>query len=135
MPDRLYQAIEGAIGLELDGRVFERCAVDLLRKAYYADLRGTPHGRDAGMDGISGPDSSTLITDEYRAYRAVRSVMPHETIPHSERFADGDIHTNTIEGFWSLLKRAWYGTHHHYKEHYTPLYGSRLTGCLATSRR
>ena len=49
---------------------------------------------------------STLITDEYRAYRAVRSVMPHETISHSERFADGDIHTNTIEGFWSLLKRA-----------------------------
>ena len=57
MPDRLYQAIEGAIGLELDGRVFERCAVELLRKAYYADLRGTPHERDAGMDGISGPDS------------------------------------------------------------------------------
>ena len=57
MPDRLYQAIEGAIGLELDGRVFERCAVDLLRKGYYADLRGTLHERDAGMDGISGPDS------------------------------------------------------------------------------
>ena len=57
MPYRLYQAIEGAIGLELDGRAFERCAVDLLRKAYYADLRGTPHERDAGMDGISGPDS------------------------------------------------------------------------------
>ncbi len=26
------------------------------------------------------------------------------------------IHTNTIEGFWSLLKRAWYGSHHHYVE-------------------
>ena len=65
---------------------------------------------------------STLITDEYGAYRAVRSVMPHQTISHSERYVDGDKHTNTIEGFWSLLKRAWYGTHHHYKEHYTPLY-------------
>ena len=41
----------------MDGRLFERCAVDLLRKTYYADLRGTPHERDAGMDGISGPDS------------------------------------------------------------------------------
>ena len=48
--------------------------------------------------------------------------MPHQTIPHSERFDDGGLHTNTIEGFWSLLKRTWYGTHHHYKEHYTPLY-------------
>ncbi len=57
MPDRLYEDIERAIGLELDGRLFERCAVGLLRKAYYPDLRGTPHGRDAGMDGISGPDS------------------------------------------------------------------------------
>ena len=65
---------------------------------------------------------STLITDEYGAYRAVRSVMPHQTISHSERYVDGDKHTNTIEGFWSLLKRAWYGTHHHYKEHYTPVY-------------
>ena len=35
-------------------------------------------------------------------------------IDHSVRYADGLIHTNTFEGFWSLLKRAWYGTHHRY---------------------
>lgn len=35
---------------------------------------------------------------------------------------DGDIHTNTIEGFWALLKRAWYGSHHHYSPRYMPLY-------------
>ena len=29
---------------------------------------------------------------------------------------------NTIEGFWALVKRAWYGTHHHYSEKYMPLY-------------
>ena len=57
MPDRLYEDIERAIGEQVDGRLFERCAVDLLRTAYYPDLRGTPHGRDAGMDGISGPDN------------------------------------------------------------------------------
>ena len=34
-------------------------------------------------------------------------------IQHSKRYADGVIHTNTIEGVWSLLKRAWYGSHHH----------------------
>ncbi len=43
-------------------------------------------------------------------------------IKHSERFADGNIHTNTIEGFWSLLKRAYVGQHHHYDEKYLPLY-------------
>ncbi len=37
-------------------------------------------------------------------------------------YTDGSTHTNTIEGFWSLLKRAWYGSHHHYRKHYMPLY-------------
>ena len=32
--------------------------------------------------------------------------MKHAVINHKEQFADGDTHTNTIEGFWSLLKRA-----------------------------
>ena len=43
-------------------------------------------------------------------------------IDHSTRYVDGSTHTNTIEGVWSLLKRAWYGSHHHYTEKYTPLY-------------
>ena len=38
--------------------------------------------------------------------------MKHAVINHKVQFADGDTHTNTIEGFWSLLKRAWYGQHH-----------------------
>lgn len=34
------------------------------------------------------------------------------------RYAEGLIHTNTIEGFWSLVKWALYGQHHYYsKEH------------------
>ena len=37
--------------------MFERCAVDLLRDSYYSNLRGTPDGRDAGIDGITGPDA------------------------------------------------------------------------------
>ena len=68
------------------------------------------------------PKDSKLITDEYRAYSVIRPYIPHEVINHQERYVDGDIHTNTIEGFWSLLKRAWYGTHHHYAKKYTPLY-------------
>ena len=87
-------------------------------------------------------------TDEFQAYNAARATMPHAVIKHSERYADGETHTNTIEGFWSLLKRAWYGSHHHYRKHYTPLYvaeacwkynhrkhdnafGSFMRGCFA----
>lgn len=65
---------------------------------------------------------SELMTDEFRGYQTVGREMKHSIINHQEQYVDGDIHTNTIEGFWSLLKRAWYGSHHHYKTAYTPLY-------------
>ena len=70
------------------------------------------------------PKDSVLITDEYKAYNAVKGLIPHEVIKHSEHYVDGTTHTNTIEGFWSLLKRAWYGSHHHYKRQFTALYVS-----------
>lgn len=65
---------------------------------------------------------SELITDEYHTYNLIRRELKHTIINHQEQFVDGDTHTNTIEGFWSLLKRAWYGSHHHYQTAYTPLY-------------
>ena len=94
------------------------------------------------------PDASTLITDDYGAYGAVRRIMDHCVIRHSKSYVDGELHTNTIEGVWSLLKRAWYGSHHHYSKRFTPLYvaeacykynhrkdanafGSFLSGCFA----
>ena len=53
----------------------------------------------------------------------MRPFISHLAVNHGERFSDGnDGHTNTIEGFWALLKRAWYGSHHHYAKLFTPLY-------------
>lgn len=57
MPDPLHEAIETAIERPLDPTLFERCAVDLLHDNYYPNLRGTPQGHDAGIDGIAGPDA------------------------------------------------------------------------------
>ena len=65
---------------------------------------------------------SKLMTDEYHAYNALSSELKHHVINHQEQYVDGDKHTNTIEGFWSLLKRSWYGSHHYYSLGYTPLY-------------
>ena len=65
---------------------------------------------------------SELMTDEYHGYRQFAAMMKHEVINHQLQYLEGDKHTNTIEGFWSLLKRAWYGSHHHYQTAYTPLY-------------
>jgi transposase-like protein len=62
-------------------------------------------------------DLEVFITDEFRAYQAaVSRTMPvtkHKTINHSSRvYVDGDIHTNTIESAFSLLKRGIIGTWH-----------------------
>lgn len=69
------------------------------------------------------PAETELVTDEFRSYNAIGSEMKkHSVIKHKEAYVEDDIHTNTIEGFWCLLKRARYGTHHHYKTAYLPLY-------------
>ena len=68
-------------------------------------------------------EGSELITDEFKAYNLIGRQMKHAIVNHREgEYVKDDAHTNTIEGFWSLLKRAWYGTHHHYSTGYTPLY-------------
>lgn len=51
MSDAVYEAIARAIEQPLDGDLFERCAVDLLRE-YYPTLRPVEGGNDAGMDGV-----------------------------------------------------------------------------------
>ena len=68
-------------------------------------------------------DQSDLYTDQYRAYNDVGEIMrSHEKLNRSEKWEPDGIHTNTMEGFWSFVKRAWYGSHHYYTTGYTPLY-------------
>ena len=106
--------IIGAV--ERDGNVIAQVAHDLTGKGVLNFIMN-----------VVNKDDSILITDEYKAYNVIRSYMPHAVINHSEGYADGPIHTNTIEGFWSLLKRAWYGSHHHYSLKFTPLYVSEAS--------
>lgn len=56
---------------------------------------------------------SILITDEFKGYsKANSNVLRHLTINHSVSYCQGAIHTNTIEGFWALLKRGIIGQYH-----------------------
>jgi transposase-like protein len=57
-------------------------------------------------------DNAKLITDEYKGYLGMSRVLAHAVIKHQEWYVDGDIHTNTIEGFWGLLKRGMFGQFH-----------------------
>lgn len=53
-----------------------------------------------------------LVTDEYSGYIQIKGFMPHAVINHQISYADGAIHTNSIEGFWGLLKRGIVGQYH-----------------------
>ena len=67
-------------------------------------------------------NDSELITDEYQTYNFVGRKLKHSVLYHKEQHVDGETYTNSIEGFWSLLKHDWYGQHHYYQTGYTPLY-------------
>lgn len=58
--------------------------------------------------------NSIVYTDTFPGYRAMKHEMfDHRQINHSEGvYVSGDIHTQTIEGFWSLVKRGISGSHH-----------------------
>ena len=61
---------------------------------------------------------STLDTDESRTYGAFGwRFAGHETVNHSiKEYVRDSVHTNSAEGFFSILKRGIYGTYHHVSE-------------------
>ncbi|MFV0538592.1 MAG: IS1595 family transposase, partial [Dysgonomonas sp.] len=59
---------------------------------------------------------STFYSDEWRAYKVLgkTNLFQHETVKHRiGEYVRDNIHTNTIEGVWSQLKRSIDGTFHH----------------------
>lgn len=55
---------------------------------------------------------SNLYTDSLRSYdRMAQRGYVHGVIDHAEKYVDGTVHTNGLENFWSLLKRAIKGTY------------------------
>ena len=66
--------------------------------------------------------NTTLITDEYRGYMTMRRIISHLQINHSEAYANGMIHTNTIESFWAILKRGIIGQFHKVSKQYLNAY-------------
>ena len=54
---------------------------------------------------------SKVHTDELKAYEDICDEYTHQVINHAECYVRGHVHTNGLENFWSLLKRAIRGTY------------------------
>jgi transposase-like protein len=79
---------------------------------------------DANID-----KSARLMTDEAAHYKTVGKTFAggHETVVHSRyEFARGDATTNTVEGFFSLLKRGVFGVFHNVSEQHLHRYVSEF---------
>jgi transposase len=69
---------------------------------------------------------SMVFTDDYAIYDKLATDANgylHRRIKHSEKvYVMGDVHTQTIEGFWSLIKRGIGGVYHNVGKHYLQTY-------------
>lgn len=88
---------------EREGRI----ALKVIDRADRKTLHGFIHSNTA-------PDTEAIYTDELPAYKGIADHdTRHETVNHSaEQWVNGDVHTNTVENVWSLLKRSIIGSYH-----------------------
>ena len=93
----------------------------------------------ADMDSIAremiDASHSLVTTDEYAGYNRLNRFVAHRVINHSVAYVESDMfagqfgptHTNTIESFWAIVKRAMVGQFHHVSRKYLPLYLRELS--------
>jgi transposase-like protein len=85
--------------LERDGKVRAKVIADATQATLHSEVR---ENVEAGAD---------LFTDGWKGYSGLHADYIHQVIDHAEKYVDGQIHTNGIENFWSLLKRGIKGTY------------------------
>jgi transposase-like protein len=120
--DPLHRPVVGMA--ERGGRVRAFAANDVTRKTLHG------YAKEYIMP------ASTIYTDELPAYDGLEKVngYVHRRIRHATGvYVVGDIHTNTIEGFWSLVKRGIGGVYHSVSAKYLQTYLDEY--CFRYNRR
>ena len=85
--------------LERKGRVMAKVIANTTRATLHGEIKGNVE------------QGANLFTDEWRSYQGLADEYTHEIINHSIEYVRGNVHTNGIENFWSLLKRTIKGTY------------------------
>jgi len=67
-------------------------------------------------------ENSTIMSDEFGAYRPLSRRMAHQYVDHSVRYVQGLVHVNSVESFWALLKRGIVGQYHKVSVRHLPKY-------------
>jgi len=71
---------------------------------------------------------STLMTDEWKAYKGLDVIYNHQIVDHGRgQYVNGECYTNGIENFWSILKRGIIGIYHKTTRKHLQLYCDEFT--------
>jgi transposase-like protein len=73
------------------------------------------------------PEAQMVVTDQLAAYKGLKKVYRHEVINHIREYVRGKVHTNSVENFWSLLKRGVMGSYHKVSIRHLPRYLAEFT--------
>src|SRR5258708_4642938 len=78
-------------------------------RATHVNTRGKDELQSEIRDNIAV--GSAIFSDEFLSYRGLDGDYQHAVINHAVEYVNGNVHTNTMENFWSLLKRGLHGTY------------------------
>lgn len=91
--------------------LLERHGKDGVSQVRTAILKGTKRHEIQGNVRRNVEIGATLHTDAFLSYSGLNREFVHNVIDHAEAYVDGNVHTNSCENFWSLLKRTIKGTY------------------------
>lgn len=74
---------------------------------------GSAEAHKAFLDLNVDPEGTRLMTDHAKHYRIVAKGYNREYVNHSKEYVRGDVHINSVENFWSHVKRSIRGVHKH----------------------
>jgi transposase-like protein len=78
-------------------------------RATHVSTRGKKELQEEIRNNISA--GAAIFSDELKSYDGLDADYQHAVINHAVEYVNGNVHTNTMENFWSLLKRGLHGTY------------------------
>jgi transposase-like protein len=72
-------------------------------------------------------EAEMIVSDELKSYDSLGKSYRHEVINHIREWVRGNVHTNTMENFWSLFKRGLMGSFHKVSVKHLPRYLAEFT--------
>lgn len=117
-----------------EGKLYvpKKTVIGIIERDGNVVLKHVPNATKANMNNFIEnhvPKGSKIYTDEYKGYKSLGKKYTHDTVNHSlSLYVAGDVHTNTIESFWSVLKRGIHGIYHFVSDKHLERYLDEFAG-------